>query len=42
MLPSSKAMFLKGWKWLVIDLSIVDQKGLSDYPQKEIAAAKYA
>ena len=37
MLPSSKAMFLKGWKWLVIDLSIVDQKGLSDYPQEESA-----
>ena len=28
MLPSSKAIFLKGWKWLVIDLSIVNQQVL--------------
>ena len=44
--PSSEAMFLMRRKWLVIDLSIVNQK---DYPithkkkcRKDYLAAKYA
>ena len=46
MFPSSEAMFLMRRKWLVIDLSIVNQK---DYPithkkkcRKDYLAAKYA